>query len=87
MIASLEDKFMELNQMLQEQRAENPFEQANEDPEGFIRIIPPEPLHGTDRPIKITMEQPKETRVEDKEKTTEKKSSVKDKLKNEKKEK
>lgn len=85
MITSLEDKFLELNQMLQEQRAENPFEQANEDPVGFIRIIPPEPLHGTDRPIKITMEQPKETRAEDKEKASEKKSSVKDKLKNEKK--
>lgn len=39
MITSLDDKFMELNQMLQEQRAENPFEQANEDPVGFIRII------------------------------------------------
>lgn len=87
MITSLEDKFLELNQMLQEQRAENPFEQANEDPVGFIRIIPPEPLHGTDRPIKITMEQPKETKTEDKEKATEKKSSVKDKLKNEKMEK
>ena len=85
MITSLEDKFLELNQMLQEQRAENPFEQANEEPVGFIRIIPPEPLHGTDRPIKITMEQPKEVKSEDKEKTTEKKSSVKDKLKNEKK--
>ena len=85
MITSLEDKFLELNQMLQEQRAKNPFEQVNEDPVGFIRIIPPEPLHGTDRPIKITMEQPKETRPEDKEKASEKKSSVKDKLKNEKK--
>lgn len=85
MITSLEDKFLELNQILQEQRDENPFEQANEDPVRFIRIIPPEPLHGTDRPIKITMEQPKETRAEDKEKASEKKSSVKDKLKNEKK--
>lgn len=85
MITSLEDKFLELNQILQEQRAENPFEQANEDPVGFIRIIPPEPLQGTDRPIKITMEQPKETRAEVKEKASEKKSSVKDKLKNEKK--
>lgn len=54
---------------------------------GVIRIILPEPLHGTDRPIKISMEQPKEIKGEDKEKTTEKKRSVKDKLKNEKKDK
>ena len=87
MITSLEDKFLELNQILQEQRVENPFEQANEDPVGFIRIIPPEPLHGTGKPIKITMEQPKEARAEDKEKASEKKSSVKDKLKSEKKDK
>ena len=44
MITALEDKFMELNQMLQEQSAENLFEQGNDEPIGFIKIIPSESI-------------------------------------------
>lgn len=81
---------MELNQILQEQRAENPFEQGKDEPMGFIKIIPSEPIAFADKPIKITMAGPEMPKVERKEKDAEKavekkKSSVKEKLKGEKK--
>lgn len=90
MITALEDKFMELNQMLQEQSAENLFEQGNDEPIGFIKIIPSEPIAFSNKSIKITMAEPEAPKSEKKEKVADKssekkKSSVKDKLKTEKK--
>lgn len=86
MISDIEGKFAELQQTIQEQRAENPFEQGNDEPIGFIKIIPPEPVAFADKPIKITMAEPEKTKSESKEKAADKKkTSVKNKLKTEKK--
>ncbi len=78
----------EMDQFMEAHGEELPFDNPEADrPVGYIKIEPPVDFstYGTDRPIKLTVEQPKADKPEQtSEKKTAKKTSVKEKLKAEK---